>query len=276
MAKTKYEVTVGAPSLKPKKNLTWLKVLLALVIGIGLGGGSIYYYDNYYKKEDKKETTVKVVKENKEEKKETELSIDSALVKKLINEMHYVDGSTNEKTLYIEKKTLAKDLDSEYVNNLLMMEAYRNKTSYEDSVSVKNLEDARKSLFGKNYEIIVPTDKEVGACPIFKYDSQNRTYSKSAEKCSLNSDIKIVYNTSKASIKEKEYINIYETVAFISEEKIYKSIDGSNNLKFEVKDIEFDEFDIRENYKELNQYKYNFKYDKDTDNYVFESIELVK
>ena len=48
MAKKKDVVTVGAPSLKPKKKHIFGKILLTLIIGICLGGVIMYYYLDIY------------------------------------------------------------------------------------------------------------------------------------------------------------------------------------------------------------------------------------
>ena len=275
----KYEVTVGAERLNPKKKRVWTKVIFSLIFGILLGGAGVYYYYNYYlnkttKTDDKKEKVE--VAEKKEEVKEEKLNTSNYIVKRLMNGIHYTDGSISEKTLYIEKKTSAKDLDTDYLDNLLLLEAFRTKNSFAKEVTIKDLELARKNLFGTNYEIIIPTDKEVGTCPTFKYDVSTRTYTKSNTECSLTNEIEIQYITTNATIKEKESITIYEKVAFIKEDKVYKKIDGSNNLTEEIEVKDTDNFNIKDYTKELNEYKYNFKYDEDTDNYIFESIELVK
>lgn len=275
MSKKKYEVTVGAPSLKPKKNRVWLKVLIAIILGIAIGGAGVFCYYKYYKK-TKNCKPVEVVKEVEKKISENDISVDSYIVKKLINGMHYTDGSSNEKTLYIEKKTEAKDLDTDYLDNLLLKQAYRNKTNYENVVTIKELEKARIDLFGKNYDIIIPTDKKINSCPVSEYNQQERTYSQVNEKCTISSNVKIVYTTTSAVIKEKSYLKIREAVAFLSDKKLYKELDGNNNLMEEVKDVEYDSFDIRNNIDKFNQYQYNFKYDVDTSNYIFESIELVK
>lgn len=278
MAKTKYEVTVGAPSLKPKKKKTVLWVIISLIIGILIGGGSLYYYDHIYKKNDNKkdENTKTINNDNNKKEDVKDLNIDNYLVKKLMTGIHFKDGSISEKTLYIENKTNAKDLDSNYVDNLLLKEGYRVTNSFTDKISIKDLELARENLFGKNYEIIIPTDKEVGSCPIFNYDVANKIYTKSKEDCSLTSDIKIEYITVSATMKDEDNITIYERVAFIKDDGVYKKIDGSNNLSEKLNDIKPDGFNISENNDKLNRYKYTFKYDKNTNNYVFESVELVK
>ena len=277
MAKTKYEVTVGAPSLKPKKKKTVLWIILTLIIGILIGGGSLYYYDNFYKKNNNKSDN-KVVNNNDNTKDISvkELNIDSYLVKKLMTGIHFIDGSISEKTLYIEDKTNAKDLDSNYLDNLLLKEGYRVTNSFTDTISIKDLELARENLFGKNYEIIIPTDKEVGTCPLFNYDVANKTYKKSSETCSLTSDIKIKYVTVSATIKENDNITIYERVAFVKDDGVYKKIDGSNNLSEKLEDVNPKDFNINENNEKLNRYKYIFRYDINTKNYVFESVELLK
>lgn len=277
MAKTKYEVTVGAPSLKPKRKKTALWIILSLIIGILIGGGSLYYYDHIYKKSDNKKEDNKVI--NKDDCKKVdvkELNIDSYLVKKLMTGIHFKDGSISEKTLYLENKTNAKDLDSNYLDNLLLKEGYRVTNSFTDKISIKDLELARENLFGKNYEIIIPTDKEVGSCPIFNYDVATKTYTKSKDDCSLTSDISIKYVTVSATKKEEDNITIYERVAFIKDDGVYKKIDGSNNLTEKLDGINPKDFNISDNNDKLNRYKYTFKYDKDTKNYVFESIELEK
>ena len=277
MGKQKYEVTVGAPSLKPKKKKTVLWIILSLIIGILIGGGTLYYYDHFYKKDN----NVKCIdrddtKQVSNDVTEKELNIDSYLVKKLMTGIHFKDGSISEKTLYIEKKTNAKDLDSNYLDNLLLKEGYRVTSSFDDTISIKDLELARENLFGKNYEIIIPTDKEVGSCPVFNYDVANKIYKKSSEECNLTSDIKIKYVTVSATIKENDNVTIYERVAFIKNDGVYKKIDGSNNLTEKLEDVNPDDFNINENNDKLNRYKYTFKYSKDTKNYVFESVELVK
>lgn len=278
MAKAKYEVTVGAPSLKPKKKKTVLWIILSLIIGILIGGGSLYYYDHIYKKSDNKKESNNVINkdDNKKQDNVKELNIDSYLVKKLMTGIHFKDGSISEKTLYIENKTNAKDLDSNYLDNLLLKEGYRVTDSFTDKISIKDLELARENLFGKNYEIIIPTDKEVGSCPVFNYDVANKIYNKSNEQCSLTNDIKIDYVTVSATMKEEDNVTVYERVAFIKNDGVYKKIDGSNNLSEKLDDVNPDDFNINENNDKLNRYKYTFKYDKDTKNYVFESIELVK
>ncbi|MBP3799409.1 MAG: hypothetical protein ILA19_00365 [Bacilli bacterium] len=278
MAKAKYEVTVGAPSLKPKKKKTVLWIILSLIIGILIGGGSLYYYDHIYKKSDNKKESNNVINkdDNKKQDNVKELNIDSYLVKKLMTGIHFKDGSISEKTLYIENKTNAKDLDSNYLDNLLLKEGYRVTDSFTDKISIKDLELARENLFGKNYEIIIPTDKEVGSCPVFNYDVANKIYNKSNEQCSLTNDIKIDYVTVSATMKEEDNVTVYERVAFIKNDGVYKKIDGSNNLSEKLDDVKPDDFNISENNDKLNRYKYIFKYDKDTKNYVFESVELVK
>ena len=277
MAKTKYEVTVGTPSLKPKRKKTALWIILSLIIGILIGGGSLYYYDHIYKKSDNKKEDNKVINKDDCKKEDVkELNIDSYLVKKLMTGIHFKDGSISEKTLYLENKTNAKDLDSNYLDNLLLKEGYRVTNSFTDKISIKDLELARENLFGKNYEIIIPTDKEVGSCPIFNYDVATKTYTKSKDDCSLTSDISIKYVTVSATKKEEDNITIYERVAFIKDDGVYKKIDGSNNLTEKLDGINPKDFNISDNNDKLNRYKYTFKYDKDTKNYVFESIELEK
>ena len=274
----KYEVTVGAEKLNPKKKRVLLKVIISLLFGILLGGGAVYYYYNYYL-DNKPNAKTKIVKTRcrvNEKAKNIKLDINSYRVKKLMNGIHFNDGSVTQKTLYLEEKTIAKDLDSNYLDNLLIMEAYRMKNNYEDTVTIKDLELARTNLFGNNYEVIIPTDKEVGTCPIFNYDVSDRIYSKSTTKCEFTSDIKIKYETIGATMIEKQGITITEVVAFISYDKVYKTIDGSNNLKDEIKVDDVESFKLKDYEKDLNKYKYKFKYDNDTDNYVFESIELVK
>lgn len=275
MARGNNEVTVGAAKLKPKRKRIWTKVMFSLILGILLGGGTVYYYYNYYTdKLNKKVDEPKVVSNQSEE--EKQVDIHNYEIERLISALHFKDGSISEKTLYLEEKTLAQNLDSNYVDNLLLKEAFRTKSNFDTVVSIKDLEKARINLFGKNYEIIIPTDKEVGSCPVFNYDISNRTYSKSNTSCSLESDIEINYVTTKAIKKDKSYIQIYEAVCFIQDDEVFSKIDGSNNLSGKLEDIDIDKFDINDNIKNLNQYKFNFKYDADTDNYIFESIELVK
>ena len=277
MARGKDEVTVGAPRLKPKRKRVWLRVSIGFLIGVLVGVGGFYCYNNYYLKEnDSKQSNSK--KEDKKESntsKDKELSVNSYDVEKLMRGIHFKDGSISERTLYLEDKTKAENLDSSYLENLLLKEAYRNKSSFSSSVSIEELEKARINLFGKNYEVVIPTDKEVGNCPVFNYNVENREYTMSDDSCSLTNDIEVVYTTLKA-VQNNNYIYIYEVVAFVNGDGVYKKIDGSNNLSDKLKDVDKKDFDINKSKDDLNQYKYSFKYDSDTSNYVFESVELVK
>lgn len=278
MAKKKDVVTVGAPSLKPKKKHIFGKILLTLIIGICLGGVIMYYYLDIYMKDDKKSVNTSVPKNNtnSNEEKEVSLPTDSYVVKRLITGMHFVDGTNIEKALYVNERTIAKDLPGDFLDNLLLKEAYRTESNFNEEVKVKDLEQARINLFGKNYEIIIPTDKEVGSCPVFKYNTEKRSYKRDSSECNITNDISISYDVVEARIIENKSITIYEVVAFIKDDKIYKKIDGSNNVSDEVKDVTTDGFNVLDNVKKLNQYKYTFTYDKDSNNYVFNSIELVK
>ena len=64
MAKKKDVVTVGAPSLKPKRKHIFGKILLTLIIGICLGGIVMYYYLDIYMKDDKESVNTSVPKIN--------------------------------------------------------------------------------------------------------------------------------------------------------------------------------------------------------------------
>lgn len=275
----KNDVTVGAKSLKPKKEKCFGKIFITFIIGICLGGIVMYYYLDIYKEKDNKKDTTNnsTLKTDDNEKNNVkDLSANSYLVNRLISGMHYNDGTNGEKTLYINKKSLAKELDENYLDMLMMKEAFRKNKDFSNKVTVRNLEEARTNLFGKNYEVVIHTDKEIGNCPTFEYSSSDKTYTKQNSNCNITNDINIKYETLKATIKEKEEVNIYEVVAFIKDNKIYKSIDGFSNVSNEIKDADADEFDIKSNKDKLSQFKYNFKYDSNTDNYVFDSIELVK
>lgn len=62
--------------------------------------------------------------------------------------MHFVDGTNIEKALYVNERTIAKDLLG-FLDNLLLKEAYRTESNFNEEVKVKDLEQARINLFGK-------------------------------------------------------------------------------------------------------------------------------
>ncbi len=280
MARTKKEVTVGASRLKPKKKRIFGKILLTLIIGILLGGGGVYYYLEIYVGDNSDKSLLP--KQDKEKNTDDDnlnikdLSVDSYLVKSLMNRIHFQDGTNEEKILYVNEKTKAKELSENYLDKLLLKEAFQMQSSFTDTVSVSDLEVARTNLFGNNYEIVIPTDKELGTCPTFTYNIGDRTYTRDNVVCNVNNDIEIVYKTVSASMQEEKQVSIYEVVAFVEKDKVYKKIDGSNNLSEEVDNIDVDNFNIKDNVQYFNRFKYNFSYDKEHDNYVFESVELVK
>ena len=74
------------------------------------------------------------------------------------------------------------------------------------------------------------------------------------------------------SIKKKNSIEINVAVLFTSANKVYKTPDDDSVID----GVKASDFDIDKDYTKLNQYKYTFNYDKSSDNYILDSIELIK
>ncbi len=264
----------GPQPNKPKKKHPFLKIILAIILGIIIGGGAASYYlicfDNPFAKKE-------IVKE-KTPKKETSETItdDNYLISSLRNRLHNATTPTEELKLYSAKKLQADDIDSEYVNYLMINEAKRQTTGKTDSLTKDELQNALFTIFGEHTSFIVP-EEDFGTCPKYTYDAEASEYKTSSTKCDTNSNISLESTIVKA-IKSEDQIEIYEAVAFIDNEnnKVYKKVDANGEVDDELEDMTKETFLIDRDYKKVNQYKYIFTYNEDTSNYIFESLSLVK
>lgn len=255
---------------KPKKRHTGLIVFFCLILGIAIGiGGSYYYFEIYSKQNSKKTTTTKKVETE-------EISVDSYLIKSLVDRMHYSLGTNSELLLYANEITKPSDLEGNYLNNLIVMEAKREILGTEGELTKENLNIALTTLFGSDSNVEIPTE-DFGVCPLYKYNSKEEKFTEQDGECTFTTNLGIEKKLVKA-VKSNEKIEIYEAVAFTDKDanKVYKKVDSSLKLSEEVEDIESDKFIIERDYEKVNQYKYTFTYDEDNGNYIFDSIEIVK
>lgn len=255
---------------KPKKRHTFLIIFICLIIGIIGGGAGVGYYlvevDNPFAKEEKVKKDVKP--------KETQLKKDNYLVKTLINKMH--SNITYEDTkLYASEFLSADDLDSNFVNYLVINEAKRQQIGKDVVLDKDVLEESLNAIFGPTTAYVVP-EEDFGECPKFTYDSEKGLFNESTE-CDIKDDIEIASTIIKA-VETSKKIEIYEAVAFINKKdnKVYTKVNANGELSEEVKDLTADNFIIGRDYNHAKTYKYTFSYNESDNNYVFESLSLEK
>ncbi len=248
---------------KVKKNNGFVTtILMILCIGIGIGL-SYCYYEVYGSNSSKDKRNADISKDKVEE-----LLPDGVFSTSLIERYDaYNLGSTSiYKALYSKDKIKVRDISLDYVKDVVVRRALYFSDDYSNiSFSKDNFDRALKELFGDKVSIL--DDDVVG----FKYDSKSKKYTydedREKEENTYKLDRKVV-----KSIKKKNSIEINVAVLFTSANKVYKTpnddsvIDGVKAL----------DFDIDKDYTKLNQYKYTFNYDKNGDNYILDSIELIK
>lgn len=256
-----------------KKKHPIRNTIIIFLIGLILGHLSAYFFLVVYAPQNKEK--VPIIKVVKKEKKEVEIDKNNYNVKKILNRFHYNDGSNMQKYLYANDFTTLEDLPNEYVNSIIINEAIRSNYTTKETYTIKDLEIARDIIFGDSYLYVIPTDQDFGYCPKYRYSILDKTYNKIESECGITSSFKIKREILKTTKKEDE-LYIYEIVAFIEEDKIYKTTNTQGFLFDELEDVSVDGFVLKENQDKLDTFKYTFKYNDNDDVYVFRSIEKIK
>ena len=247
---------------KVKKNNGFITtILMILCVGIGILL-SYCYYEVYGSNFSKDKKSVSVSKNNEEE-----LLPNGVFSTSLIERYNvYNLGSTNiYQALYSKDKIKAEDISLDYIKAVAVKRALYLSNDYSDvSFSKDDFDRSLKELFGDKVSI---SDDDISG---FKYNSKSKKYiyeDGDREDDNYRIDKKIV-----KSIKKKNSIEINVAVLFTSSDKVYKTPDDNGVID----GVRLSDFDIDKDYTELNQYKYTFNYDKSTDNYILDSIELIK
>lgn len=249
-------------SNKKKNNGFIMTLLMILCICIGIGLSYCYYevYGSNFSKE-KKCTTL----ENEgEEKLQPNGVFSESLIERY--DAYNLNDSDIYKALYSKDLLKSKDISLDYVKEVVIKRAlYLNSDYSEIAFSKDDFDRALKELFGDN--ISVSSDDIEG----FKYNSKSKKYIYEKANAKANDDYRQIRKIVK-STKNKDSIEINVAVAIITGNKVLKSLDSDSVID----GVNSSNFDIDKEYTKLNQYKYIFSYDKENDNYILDSIVLIK
>ena len=249
-------------SNKKKNHGFIMTLLMILCICIGIGLSYCYYevYGSNFSKE-KKCTTL----ENKgEEKLQPNGVFSESLIERY--DAYNLNDSDIYKALYSKDLLKSKDISLDYVKEVVVKRAlYLNSDYSEIAFSKDDFDRALKELFGDN--ISVSSDDIEG----FKYNSKSKKYIYEKANAKANDDYRQIRKIVK-STKNKDSIEINVAVAIITGNKVLKSLDSDSVID----GVNSSNFDIDKEYTKLNQYKYIFSYDKENDNYILDSIVLIK
>ena len=249
-------------SNKKKNNGFIMTLLMILCICIGIGLSYCYYevYGSNFSKE-KKCTTL----ENEgEEKLQPNGVFSESLIERY--DAYNLNDSDIYKALYSKDLLKSKDISLDYVKEVVVKRAlYLNSDYSEIAFSKDDFDRALKELFGDN--ISVSSDDIEG----FKYNSKSKKYIYEKANAKANDDYRQIRKIVK-STKNKDSIEINVAVAIITGNKVLKSLDSDSVID----GVNSSNFDIDKEYTKLNQYKYIFSYDKENDNYILDSIVLIK
>ena len=249
-------------SNKKKNNGFIMTLLMILCICIGIGLSYCYYevYGSNFSKE-KKCTTL----ENEgEEKLQPNGVFSESLIERY--DAYNLNDSDIYKALYSKDLLKSKDISLDYVKEVVIKRAlYLNSDYSKIAFSKDDFDRALKELFGDN--ISVSSDYIEG----FKYNSKSKKYIYEKANAKANDDYRQIRKIVK-STKNKDSIEINVAVAIITGNKVLKSLDSDSVID----GVNSSNFDIDKEYTKLNQYKYIFSYDKENDNYILDSIVLIK
>lgn len=249
-------------SNKKKNNGFIMTLLMILCICIGIGLSYCYYevYGSNFSKE-KKCTTL----ENEgEEKLQPNGVFSESLIERY--DAYNLNDSDIYKALYSKDLLKSKDISLDYVKEVVIKRAlYLNSDYSKIAFSKDDFDRALKELFGDN--ISVSSDDIEG----FKYNSKSKKYIYEKANAKANDDYRQIRKIVK-STKNKDSIEINVAVAIITGNKVLKSLDSDSVID----GVNSSNFDIDKEYTKLNQYKYIFSYDKENDNYILDSIVLIK
>lgn len=248
---------------KVKKNNGFITTIL-MILCIGIGVGLSYCYYEVYGNNSSKDNKNAVVLEDNEE----ELLPDGVFSTSLVESYDAYNSNSSDiyNSLYSKDEIKVKDISLDYVKDVVVRRALYFSEDYSNiSFSKDNFDRALKELFGDKVSI---SDDDVAG---FKYDSKSKKYTYDEDREKEENDYKLDRKVVK-SIKKKNSIEINVAVLFTSANKVYKTPDDDSVID----GVKASDFDIDKDYTKLNQYKYTFNYDKSSDNYILDSIELIK
>ena len=247
---------------KVKKNNGFVTTIL-MILCIGIGIGLSYCYYEVYGSDSKDKENIDVSKNNEEE-----LLPDGVFSTSLVEryDAYNLNSSDIYNSLYSKNKIKAENISLDYIKAVVVKRTlYLNGNYSEVEFTKDDFDRSLKELFGD--KVSISDDDILG----FKYDNKSKEYTYDEEKEKEEDNYKQTKKIVK-SIKKKDSIEINVAVLFTSSNKVYKA----PNEDSVIDGVKSSDFDIDKDYKKLNQYKYTFNYDKSSDNYILDSIELIK
>lgn len=258
---------------KNKKNPIWtiLLVILALVIG---AGGSYYYFEVLKVDTEVEDTTTsKKEEEDKTVSNSEELKPEGVLITELINRYDVYNISNTEiyDNLYAQESITPSQIDKEYIKLTGAKRAISkgNQIISTSGFTSEEYQQSLKELYGNQVTI---EDGNIGY-PTYIYHPENKMYFFEApEVGGTTSGAMLRKNVKAIKTDDKIEVNVAVAIVDYSTNKVYKGKEDTN----EIEGLNAETFDIDTSYSKLNQYKYTFDYDSETDNYILSSIELIK
>ncbi len=255
--------------IREKKRGHGFAIFLLCIAFLLIGAGLMYYYLTVYSNNTKGQENTTESVDNKDME---SLNVNGSLVQELIKRLDnygFLCGVNAE--LYKNSKTTVDNLDENYMKILVAQEANGKNISGNITFSKEDFENATKNIFG---ETIVLTNTDINSCPGIKYDVDNQKYimgdANCGSTCGPVTNVRYIVNA------EKNSENLYITVAVASVNSQSLKVSNINDPDSVIEGIDGNTFDIEKDYQKVNNYKYTFDYDVANNNYVFNSIELVK
>lgn len=250
-----------------KKNKGPLFIILLIIVCLLLGAFSSYYYFLVYNKDSRCTSSSVRVKEK--------LVMDDVFINELIDRYDIDDGISTYKGLYLKNKLNVSDMNKDYLNYLVIKNALKDLVFNRDiskidfNKSASNLFNNEVSL--KNTDVFYPFDEK--NLKVFEYDSDSEVYKQ----------VDIEKNNDYVNLKKKivnvekgnDSLDIEVVIYFDDGEKIYNEYDVDNDKLVEVKDIDYDSFNVKKDDKVFSRYKYLFNYSNETNSYYLVSINKV-
>lgn len=255
-----------------KKNIVIVILLLALI-----GVGAYIGYDKFYvEKQEENKTEPK--KEDKTESKAEELSINSTFVEELVGryDYYFIQDTNLENMLYKSEKTTPADFTEDFIKQTAVSAYYSIprglSTTWQQTYSFTSdeLKKQVRKLYGPNTTV---TDSSFEMdCGTYNFDVANNTYTREeGSGCGGTSASYLARKIIEAK-KEENKISIKVAVARVDMEK--NQILNMN--KEAISGLTTENFNINNTTEQLDQFTYNFNYDKENSNYYLDSITKTK
>ena len=247
-----------------KKGKSGCAIVLLCIAFLLIGAGAMYYLlQSKMQQIESLDADKKLL---------TELNPDGVLVKDLISRLDYNTNCGVNEVLYKNSKTTIENLDDNYLKILIAKEANKNGLKNNISFTKEEFESSAKTLFGNNINLTL--ENITGICPSITYDEVNQKFNGNTEQCEATSCSYVNERHIVKAEEDDDGVYIYVAVAAINQES--RKISNLNDLNSVIDGIDPNTFDIKNDYSKVNNYKYTYTYDKDSNNYIFKSIELQK